>query len=406
MVSLYQFPAGIDCSSLRGNFSIQQATTDQLSFSLPESTPSEISITGPSDHPIKETSSQIVDGYRIWKVRLAAPVSGVVRLSIDFQENTPPTSEKEWNGVTSVALDVAYQSGLIAIEADNELEVIVGDHPREADIGQLIDAEYQVGKRLIGVYGYIEDDRKLSAQVTQRSGYSLPTTIVERAELVTHISSNGKLQTIARYRLISKGDYISASLPKNGALWSVLIDGNATLPQRDGEQVILQLPISTDQSNTHDLHILFEMPANPIVWRGSVELFAPKLAIRKTSQVSEVIPLGKVDWFVATPQQYELVHSKGSLFSTSIQRAPLLWQHLTQQTSNLLSPREAFAQRSVFATSEVDGPYYLDTFNSTASRVESTPYRWANQALPRQMDRMSHLEAKTYLLLNHARKTQ
>lgn len=351
-------------------YQVQQAAADRFTFSLPDSTPNEISILGPDNQIIKETSSQVKNGRRVWQVRLAQRMSGAVRLTVDFQQNFKADESIEINLLTPKSEDVAYQSGTIAIEANGELEVSVLTHPREADIGQLIDAQYQVGKRLIGVYGYIEEDDAVSLKIAQRVGHALPTTIVRRAELISQLSPNGKVQTIARYQLLSKGDYITASLPNEGSLWSVLIDGTATLPQRDGEQVIVQLPVSSRADQTHNLHIIFETPSPQISWRSDVSLFAPRLSIRKSDQREEKIPLGAIDWVIAAPSQYKIVKSEGTLFTTTLDSQPNVFNYMVPKLYLALSYVSPTLPRNhnMSLAGPANEAYYLD--GSISSRAE------------------------------------
>ena len=52
---------------------------------------------------------------------------------------------------------LAYQSGLVAVEGCAELDVKVDTPARQVDVGELADAEYQPGRRLLGAYGFVGD---------------------------------------------------------------------------------------------------------------------------------------------------------------------------------------------------------------------------------------------------------
>ena len=200
-------------------FDVKQSRLQSVSFTLPASTPPEIAVRGLSNAIVKETTSSIVDDRRVWKVQLAERKAGLIRLAIDFTQPLNTQNTVELPLPIARAEAVAYQSGAIAVEGHSELEVEMLQSPRSVDIGELVDAEYQVGKRLIGVYGYVGNDDTAVAKISRRPVHRLPTTIVERAELVTLVSAHGMCQTAARFRLRTKAAYIETALPDEALLW-------------------------------------------------------------------------------------------------------------------------------------------------------------------------------------------
>ncbi len=103
-----------------------------------------------------------------------------------------------------VADGVAYQSGLVAVEGCAELEVKVDTPARQVDVGELADAEYQPGRRLLGAYGFVGDPPAVKIDVLRHPGYGLYPAIVQECELDTNLSPDGQSQTQARFKLIRR----------------------------------------------------------------------------------------------------------------------------------------------------------------------------------------------------------
>jgi hypothetical protein len=297
-------------------YDIKQARVQGVAFTLPESTPAEVTIRGIGDTAVKETSSSLVDGRRLWTVQLAERRSGLVRLAIDFTQ--PLNSEKPTEFTLPIARgqDVAYQSGTIAVEGHPELEIEMIQNPRAVDIGELVDAEYQVGKHLIGVFGYVGNVDTTIAKVSRRPVHRLPTTIVERAELVTLISVHGVSQTAGRFRLRTKAAYIESRLPAGARLWSVILDGKPALPHREQDRVLIALP-PNKQLTSRDLQLVFETPTNEVILRGEIDILAPTLFEREDEASENMpIPIADLKWDLVLPHGYRIAINDGSMHSS------------------------------------------------------------------------------------------
>ena len=294
-------------------FDVKQARVQSVAFTLPESTPAEVTIRGIGDTVVKETSSVTADGRRTWTVQLAERKSGAVKLAVDFTQ--PLNTEKPTEITLPIARgqDVAYQSGAIAVEGHPELEIEMTQNPRAVDIGELVDAEYQVGKRLIGVFGYVGNDDAARTKIVRRPVHRLPTTIVERAELVTLVSVHGVSQTAARFKLRTKAAYIESRLPADAKLWSVLLDGKPALPQREQDRVLIALP-PNKQLASRDLQLVFESPTDEVSLRGQIGVLAPVLFEREEVDVENLlIPIADLKWDLVLPHGYRVALTEGNL---------------------------------------------------------------------------------------------
>lgn len=299
-------------------YDVQQARARRLSFELPESTPATLSIKGLDDVQVKEYSSELLlGGQRQWTAQLADAARGQLRLAIDFEQPLAGEEPKDFELPVVMASDVVYQSSIVAVEGNPEFDIQVQASGRKIDVGELVDADHPVGRRLLGAFGFITDP-EVTIDVFRRPGYGLPAAVTERAELVTLVSGNGRSQTAARYLLRTKAAYLQITLPPEASLWSATVDGKPSTPQRDGNDLVVSLPPTTDEA-LRDLQIVFEMQVRPVTMMADVATDAPRLAIRADSdgQAYEV-PTADLEWHLVLPEGQQVVRSGGTVFTDDL----------------------------------------------------------------------------------------
>ncbi|MGB6045384.1 MAG: hypothetical protein WBF93_19665, partial [Pirellulales bacterium] len=260
-----------------------------------------------------------------WTVLLAQRRRGRIRLGVDFQQRLVTQEPKDLSLPLIAADNVAFQSGHVAVEGSPELDVQIATTARPVDVGELSDADYLPGRRLLGAHAYAGSQTDIKINVFRHPGYALPSAIVERAEMVTAISASGVSQTVARYDLKTKASYIEIELPQDAKLWSALLDGVPTKPQRDDQRLLLSLPAKTS-AGLRKLQVVYETPSSAIGLIGTVDLAAPKLYLRAApDQPRAEVPVADVGWHVNLPAGYRIARSEGTVFTSQVQqrRSPL-----------------------------------------------------------------------------------
>ncbi|HUG71299.1 MAG TPA: hypothetical protein VMM76_26345, partial [Pirellulaceae bacterium] len=300
-------------------YDVQQARTRKLLFQLPEATPASLSVRGLNGTQVKEYSSELVNGQRQWTAALAASAIGRVRLAIDFEQPLTEEEPQGWELPLVRAVEVAYQSAIVAVEGSPEFDAQVETNGRKIDVGELVDADYQVGKRLLGAFGFVGDPQ-VTIDVFQRPGYGLPAAIVQRAELVTLVAAGGNSQTSARYLLRTKAAFLQISLPSGATLWSATVDRKPSTPQRDGTDLVISLP-PTSANALRDLQIVYETEAESIGWMADVEAVAPRLVVRMDSGEDRYeVPTADVLWHLVLPEGRRVVRTHGTVFTEDLSR--------------------------------------------------------------------------------------
>lgn len=333
-------------------YAIENAKTRQLAFWLPKDTPAtSVSIAALDGLKIKEFSSEEKDGRRRWNVSLVEAARKQVRLAIDFQqplpkqgaaaglpgsahEETPKNTAGQASSGTQgnfelkdyalplVSADgVAYQSGMAAVEGCAELEVRTSTAARAVDVGELADAEYQPGSRLLGAYGFVGEQPAVKIDVLRHPVRAIYPAIVQRGELFTNLSPDGISQTQARFLLRTKSLYLQVKLPSGAELWSAELDGVPLKPQRQNDCILIDVPASKANA-PQTLQLVYAASVRTLGVRGTIDVLAPKLLLRaeqKAGQekqekpVAVEVPLADLVWHVRLPNGYDLVNAGGTV---------------------------------------------------------------------------------------------
>ncbi len=326
-------------------FLIERARASQLELRLPESTPAALAITGLDNVQLKEFSHITKDGHNHWTVQLAKPQRGTVRLAIDYEQPLKTNAPNQLELPVVRTTNVAYQTQMVTIEGDPTLDISIHTKMRSVDVGELAEADYMPGARLLGSFASTTDNETVRIDVTRRQLVPLPPAIVKRAELVTIVATRGVSQSSARYLLQTKVPYLAIELPKNTELWSVILNGQPIKPRRRGNQVLLSL--QTDEAHENrDLQVVYQTPVNALDWLGEVRTHAPQLRLLLDEQDQGLlVPQVDLVWHLLLPRGYSVSRVRGTVFSSNLQRPE--------------SPLTALARAALLAGGNMPGPTAL-----------------------------------------------
>lgn len=315
-------------------FNIDRAGTQQLAFWLPPSTPESVTIRGLDGIAVKEYTSTLVtaDGeaagakgegakWRRWNVQLAAKARDKVRLAVDLQQRLPAGDLDKFSLplVRADERQTAYQSGLVAVEGNAELDVAVkvdGEgpgRPKRIDVGELAQADYVTGRRVLGAFGFVGETPEVAVDVFRRPAHSLPSALAQRAELITLVARSGLTQTAARYQFRTKELFLELRLPKGATLWSAYLDGQPLAPQRSGDSLLLSLT-AAPAGQLRDVQVVYEAPIRSFAFRGQLTMPAPTLRLRtEEGEEGEEVLVADLQWQLVLPSGYRLTNSGGTV---------------------------------------------------------------------------------------------
>ncbi len=292
-------------------FEVREARARLVRFALPLATPPSIQVVGLDGVSVKESVSEETDDGRLWTIHLAEPRRGAVRLAVSYQQPLPEDEMIERRLPVPQVRDILYQSGFLSLEGDAELDVTLQTELPKVDVGELADARYLPGKRLLAAHRYVggEPDARFTAR--RHPFHELKTVIVERAEIATNLSAQGCAQALARYALRTKADYLEVILPSGAELWSVRVDGRPAKPQRLKDRILVSFPPQM-QNTLRELQLVYDMPIAEVGYRGSMDLDTPQLFVGD-GQTSIPVPVANLKWAVYVPTGLDVLDSTGTL---------------------------------------------------------------------------------------------
>ncbi len=311
-------------------YEVEDAKVQRVSLILPATTPETLSIQGLDGVALKEFTSRVEGGLRHWSVLLEEARRDTIRLAVDFQQPLGP-EVKEYTLPVIQAEQLAHQSGFVAVEGSAELDVKVATSLRKVDVGELAGTKYEPGKRLLGAFAFVGESPDLRVSISRPVSHDLPSALIERAELVTVLGSQGLSQHAAALSLRSKDPYLEIELPAGATLWSAQVDGATIKPQRQDQRLLLTLPPATGAVR-HDLRFVYELPMAPGSFRQHVEVPAPRFVLRATAQGDGLqVPVAGLTWHVFLPEGYRVTHTDGTVASSSIPTEELAITRLSRQ---------------------------------------------------------------------------
>ncbi|MDR2117738.1 MAG: hypothetical protein LBP87_15275, partial [Planctomycetaceae bacterium] len=319
--ALFRVRYEIDCS-------IEQASIRQLTLLLPISTPPTPSIHGLNGLDIKETliEETEINGqkFRRWKILFAKPMNEKVRIGVDFEQ---PIAEQTFaDTVTHFELppiiveNTAWQSSLIAVEANEELDLTIPTERngklvlRPVDAGELSVAEYRPGKRLLGVYSVTDSQNTVTIDIRKNQTTELLSALINLVSVTARIDRSDRTATNAGvlysvlYEIQTAGGTanIRTSLNKTDQLWSITLDGQAIKAQRVGDDILI--PVSArNNGGFQKLVLLYRSQKHFVdISKNSLTLDFPALSLGGKNG-NEKIPITQTSWNIIPPSGYEII---------------------------------------------------------------------------------------------------
>jgi hypothetical protein len=308
------FQLGADVIQARYEFLyyLERARAREVTLWLPAAVPATLSIRGVGGTEVKEyTAEAQSDGTR-WTVTLAEAAAETIHLAVDTQVPRADPGEEAVRLPLPKALNVAYQSGFIAVEGSAELDIQMLRHPRLVDVGELIEAEYRPGRRLLGAYAFTGDHAEIEARVTRRTHHALPAALGTRGRLQTVLSADRVWQSRAEFTLQARSGFLQVDLPAGAELWSAVVNGQPARPQRIGEGLVLDLPAAGGTETR--LELVYAGVLDAWGFLGTAALQAPALRLlQREAGASEDVPCADFEWTLIVPPGFAVASSGGTM---------------------------------------------------------------------------------------------
>jgi hypothetical protein len=352
-------------------YTVQQSLVEKVQFKLPDSSPADLNVVGFAGTVVKQFSSIEADGHRIWTVSLDKPTAGLVVIGVDF-EQVIQESVTAYTPAIVTAEGVVYQSGVLSVESSPELAIQVGDAAddtelgpdsrlKPVDVGELVVNGYGVGKHRVGAYGYTGTQLNVQLEISRPTLFTVPSTLIQRSEIVSFVSSHGVYQSVARFDILTKASYIQVALPEKASLWSVVIDGADTVkPQKVSgttNRFLVSFPHSKENVGLkRDLRVVYEQRLS--VGNDGFQLKAPELfEFARGSEQQSPIEAGLIRWQMIVPGNFVVQpYADSNMQLTGLPR---------------IVNQSAFASVAVLASGGGVRPFYLGASVAVDSAVYS-----------------------------------
>ncbi len=238
-----------------------------------------------------------------WSVSFQKEITGTCSLSVTAQipieRNADDASRFAVEVPVITPLGVSRVNGSWVVEANTDTEITfktTGMNALDSLLAPAL-AGYKPRHRVIGVFDYLGSAYSLTLEGVRHEVATIPTTIVDRLELASVVSTSGAGRHHAMYLLRTSGEqFLDVGLPPGSKLWSLSVDDQLVKPVSHRKDTVrVELPAKLESGSSVSVLLLYETGKHEWGGSGSQELIAPKLATR--------IPVLESRWRVFLPEE-------------------------------------------------------------------------------------------------------
>ena len=240
----------------------------------------------------------VAQRYNLWQLDLDAKTLGAVTLNISY---TSPTGEDSSHLPFVRPICSGRTEEKLAIEASEELAMdIKAELAKEIDaidMGQLPFAAQRIlaAYELPAITTVDKGDVMIEYAVSAHENYTIPSALVDWANLITMINSEGIQRTQAVFRITNASrQFFTFRLPKDSKLWSLRVDQEQVKPQQNSDD-LYQVPLSRSKK-TVSVKIVYEFDPT------ETDLEKIKLGCVESPDID----INKMNWTVHCPNGYQL----------------------------------------------------------------------------------------------------
>lgn len=319
-------------------YRVEGAGEDTFSFSLPLFAPEGVRVVAGEGKAVKQVSHEVRGERRYWTVRLQEPAVGAVRLIAEWRQERQSGGDEPAPLPLAACENVVYQTGIVSLEATSELEVDLLGEARRVDEGELAAAEYQPGPGLLAVMSYGGEPPPLRIQERRHEVLETPPLLIQRAILRTQVDAGGALVGQADFFLLTGGASLRLELPRDGELWSALLDDRPVRVRRVEKESWLDIPAG-DLHTIRHLRLVYGQRFSGFRFWAATELrsvwFSVAAAPGRAPQEPACTDL---DWKVLLPPGFAVVGSRGNVLRLQADPAPILLSALKMFDLAYLGP--------------------------------------------------------------------
>jgi len=291
-------------------YTVRRARAREVSFTLPVRLPVTVTVRGEKGTQVEQVDRQPDGEGEIWTVQLAAGGPMDVHLGLDTDFPLEPGVLFPLPLPRAVGVDI--QSGYVSVEGSPELETALVGAPREVDVGELAEAVYQPGPRMLGTHVYLADPPEIALSTSRLPLVDVPSALVRRMHLTSQLAVGGSVQTEAVFSVERAPPFLSVWLPPGAQCWAVQVDGVSVQPHTGSDgRMLIPLQQGVEALGTRDVRLVYETRVPPLGVRSRLQIEAPKLALHNSESEAPVLVTLETRWQLAPPGGFQLADSFG-----------------------------------------------------------------------------------------------
>ena len=310
----------------------QGAGARAVQIALPESTGTNLQFrvldTEPPGGPVSRLESQSsappAEGQRVWTLRFAHPLRGLVRLAVDL-EAPRPADQPAWEVPRLMVVGAERQFGQVGIEADNDqqLEVLAtdsGGQPlRSIDTADLPMVPLRsVERRIVEAFEMVRPGERIVVRETKFERGSVPSAICTDWKLLSLLNTSGELQHRVEVKLQAVGAQALLVRPVGDVeLWGVLIDGSPVeirrIPAGETEREVFSIPLTAVDPPERErlVRIFYRNQGNLGAAPGTLRESPPDLEVLTGSGERLPVVTLQREWDLVLPPDWNVLNSTG-----------------------------------------------------------------------------------------------
>lgn len=311
-------------ATLLANLSIEGGGLRDIVLSLPEAVPAAQQFAAQGGTLIEQTAVGVVGGRRLWRLRFAERVLGVLELRADITLPRGTDQNQPTVGPLLEFPNVDRSYGVVVIEAgpDQKLTVAASDARGQAlseiDPLDIPPADYQPAERIVAVYRTIGDGNAITLQEERFEKGAIPTAVCTRLAVLTVVSPAGELQQRAEFELRMAGvQQLQVELPESTELWSATLGEHPVEIRRAQGRLLISVPgeIFGDVETT--LRLDYRATTTALHSRGTLFETPPLVSVIAGQGTPQPIDVLEQEWNLVHPRDTLVVDYAGALEPTS-----------------------------------------------------------------------------------------
>jgi hypothetical protein len=236
------------------------------------------------------------DGQRFMRVKLLTPVSGTMRITVQFEG----TYDAEQGSVTVPRFepqDVERESGFVGVAAEGaEVDLELGGNLLPADVSEMPAEVMARGGNLIRACKYSGAPDAATIRVTEHEDAAVLTAIIQALNATAVLLENGTEGTWIDLTVKNnRKQFLKLNLPgEEVEIWSLLLDGEPAKPKRTADSVLVPLPRGGEEV-TSRISLVLLRRGNALGSFGSTEPCLPTFDIPVSEALGQAgrLPTGR-----------------------------------------------------------------------------------------------------------------